>query len=110
MDFLFAAADMAAAANQFNTFTWIAIAAGFGLALAAFAGAYAQAKAVVAGLEGMARQPEAAGQIQTAMIIGLAFIESLVIYMLVFAIMLNGHLGGPFTDVVNKIFEIATEG
>ena len=104
MDILFAAAEAAgAASNQFSTFNAIAWAAGLGLAVAALGGAFAHAKAVVAGLEGMARQPEAAGQIQTAMIIGLAFIESLVIYMLVFAIMLNGHLGGAFTDLVSKI-------
>jgi F-type H+-transporting ATPase subunit c len=65
---------------------------GFALALAALAGAFGQAKAVAAALEGMARQPEAAGQIQTAMIIGLAFIESLVIYVLVIAFILNGKL------------------
>ena len=65
---------------------------GFALALAALAGAFGQAKAVSSALEGMARQPEAAGQIQTAMIIGLAFIESLVIYVLVIAFILNGKL------------------
>ena len=67
---------------------------GFALAIAALAGAFGQAKAVAAALEGMARQPEAAGQIQTAMIIGLAFIESLVIYVLVIAFILNGQLPG----------------
>jgi F-type H+-transporting ATPase subunit c len=36
----------------------------------------------------MARQPGAAARIQTAMIIGLALIESLAIYMLVIAIIL----------------------
>lgn len=65
---------------------------GFGLALAALAGAFSQSKAVAAALEGMARQPEAAGQLQTAMIIGLAFIESLVIYVLVIAFILIGSM------------------
>ena len=65
---------------------------GFSLAIAALAGAFSQAKAVAAGLEGIARQPEAAGQIQTAMIIGLAFIESLVIYVLVIAFILIGSI------------------
>ena len=65
---------------------------GFGLALAAFAGAFGQSRAVASALEGMARQPEAAGQIQTAMIIGLAFIESLVIYALVISLLLIGKV------------------
>lgn len=85
-----------------GTFTAIAITVGFALALAAFAGAFSQSKAIAAALEGMARQPEAAGQIQTAMIIGLAFIESLVIYVLVIAFILNGHMG-TFADVAAKM-------
>ena len=75
---------------------------GFALALAALAGAFSQAKAVTSALEGMARQPEAAGQIQTAMIIGLAFIESLVIYVLVIAFILNGKLPAA-SDILNKV-------
>ena len=74
---------------------------GFALALAALAGAFSQAKAVTSALEGMARQPEAAGQIQTAMIIGLAFIESLVIYVLVIAFILNGKLPSA-AEVLSK--------
>lgn len=77
-----------------SLFVALALAIGFGLAIAAFGGALGQGRAVNAALEGMARQPEAAGQIQTAMIIGLAFIESLVIYVLVIAFILNGKLPG----------------
>lgn len=40
-------------------------------------------RAVGAAMEAMGRQPEAAGKIQTAMIIGAAFIEALTIYALV---------------------------
>ena len=47
-----------------------------------------QARAIAAALEGMARQPGAAARIRTAMIIGLALIESLAIYMLVIAFIL----------------------
>jgi len=36
----------------------------------------------------MARQPGAAGRIQTAMIIGLALIESLALYVLVMGVLL----------------------
>jgi F-type H+-transporting ATPase subunit c len=40
-------------------------------------------KAVSGAMEAMGRQPEAIGRIQTAMIIGLAFIEALTIYVFV---------------------------
>jgi F-type H+-transporting ATPase subunit c len=64
------------------------IAAGIGMALAAGLCGLGQARAIAAALEGMARQPGAAARIQTAMIIGLALIESLAIYTLVIAIIL----------------------
>jgi F-type H+-transporting ATPase subunit c len=40
----------------------------------------------------MGRQPEAIGQIQTAMIIGCAFIEALTIYALIVSILLMGKI------------------
>ncbi len=70
----------------------LALAVGFGLPLAVLSAAYAQGRAASAALEGIARQPEAAGRIQTAMIIGLALIESLVIYSLLMFFMLMGKL------------------
>jgi F-type H+-transporting ATPase subunit c len=66
----------------------LAISIGFPLAIAAAAGALGQARAIAASVEGMARQPEAAGGIRTAMIIGLALIETLVIYVLLICFML----------------------
>ena len=48
----------------------------------------AQAKAIRAALEGIARQPDAAGKIQGPLLIGLGFIESLAIYVLVIALIL----------------------
>ena len=54
---------------------------GFGVA-AGLAG-LGQGKIGAAALEGTARNPSAAGKIQTMMILGLAFIESLVIFALV---------------------------
>ncbi len=64
---------------------WGAIAAAFVLGIAATAGAMGQSKAIVAACEGIARNPGAAGPIRLAMIIGLALIESLVIYALLIA-------------------------
>jgi F-type H+-transporting ATPase subunit c len=43
-------------------------------------------------MESIGRNPNAAGRIQTPMIIGLAFIESLVIYALVIAFTLSGKV------------------
>jgi len=50
-------------------------------------------KLAAAALEAIGRQPEAAGKIQTAMIIGCAFIEALTIYALLSVILLMGKLG-----------------
>ncbi len=83
-------------------FVAVVVTTGFALALAAFGGALGQGRAVNAALEGMARQPEAAGQIQTAMIIGLAFIESLVIYVLVIAFILNTKLPAA-SEILGKM-------
>ncbi|MDR3684639.1 MAG: ATP synthase F0 subunit C [Geothrix sp.] len=55
------------------------------LAIAAAGCGLAQGKAVAAAVEGVARNPQAAGNIRTTMIIGLALIEALVIYVLVAA-------------------------
>ncbi len=82
-------------------FIALVVTVGFALALAAFGGAFGQSRAVTSALEGMARQPEAAGQIQTAMIIGLAFIESLVIYVLVISLLLIG--GVPSFEQVQQL-------
>jgi F-type H+-transporting ATPase subunit c len=72
----------------------LVIAIGFGVPVAVLSGAIGQGKAASAALEGIARQPEAAGKIQTAMIIGLALIESLVIYALLISLILL-FLGVP---------------
>lgn len=54
-----------------------------GLGIAAFGSALGLGRAVGAAMEAMARQPEAAPRIQTAMIIGCALIEALTIYALI---------------------------
>jgi len=72
----------------------LALAVGFGLPVAVLSAAIAQGRAAAAALEGMARQPEAAGNIRTSMIIALAFIESLVIYALLMFFLLQGKLPG----------------
>lgn len=70
----------------------IALAAGLAIGLAALGGALGQGRAAQGALEGIARNPSASGKIFTPMIIGLALIESLVIYALVIAFMLQGKI------------------
>ena len=60
-----------------------AIAAGIGFAIAVFGGALGQSRIGAAACEGAARNPGAAPKIQTMMILGLALIESLVLFALV---------------------------
>jgi F-type H+-transporting ATPase subunit c len=60
-----------------------ALAAGIGFAIAVFGGAIGQSRIGAAACEGAARNPGAAGRIQTMMILGLALIESLVLFALV---------------------------
>ena len=65
-----------------------------GLAIAAFGGALGQGKAISTAVDAVARQPEAGGRIQTMMLIGVVFIETLVIYMLLICFMWGGRIGG----------------
>ena len=71
---------------------FLAIGSALAIAIAAFGGAIAQGKVAAAAMEGIARNPEASGKIFTPLIISLALIESLVIYALVIAFMLQGKL------------------
>ncbi len=56
------------------------VAKALSIGLAALGGALGQGKLVAAALEGIARNPGAAAQIQTPMILGIAFVESLAIF------------------------------
>ena len=68
---------------------WGALAAGLGLGLAALGGALGQGRAAAAALDGIARNPNASDKIFQPMIIGLALIESLVIYALIISYLLQ---------------------
>ena len=80
-------------ANTFERDKWIAIAAGLGISIAAFGGALGQGRTAAAALSGIARNPNAAAKLFTPMILGLALIESLVIYSLIISILLLGKIG-----------------
>ena len=69
---------------------WGAIGAAFLLGIAAAAGAIGQGRATSAAADGISRNPGAAGAIRTMTIIGLALIESLVLYALLIAFLIRG--------------------
>ena len=70
----------------------LAIGAGLGLGLAAFGGGLGQGRTAAAALEGIARNPGASDKMFVPMIIGLALIESLVLYMFIIAIFLQAKI------------------
>jgi F-type H+-transporting ATPase subunit c len=71
------------AAGEVSTTNWVVITSGFAMAIASAFCGLAQGKATASAVEGMARNPGAAKAIQTALILGLALIESLALYTLV---------------------------
>jgi len=85
---LAAEADPAVQAEGLRFFMYSAVAAGFGIAIAAFGTGLSQGMAVKSSVEGVARNPEASGKITVTMMIGLAMIESLCIYALVVALII----------------------
>jgi F-type H+-transporting ATPase subunit c len=72
----------------------VALAAGLAIGVAAFGGAIGQSRGLAAALEGIARNPAASGKLVTPMIIGLAMIESLVIYALVISLIIAAKVSG----------------
>jgi F-type H+-transporting ATPase subunit c len=80
----------------------LALAAGLSVAIAAFAGALGQGRAVAAAMDAAARQPEAGGRLFTFLILGLALIEALTIYALIVSLMLISRLPAV-SDVLDLI-------
>lgn len=83
-----------AAANEFDAQSMAALGAALAIGLAVLGGGMGQGRAAAAALEGISRNPGAAPRIQTPMIIGLALIESLVLFAFGIAILLYGKVGG----------------
>lgn len=72
---------------------YYAIAAALAIGLPAIGGTLAQGRAAAAALEGIARNPGASGKIFVPMILGMALIESLVLFGLIMAFILSGKIG-----------------
>jgi F-type H+-transporting ATPase subunit c len=92
------AAQQLAQPAYVNYFSVSIIVAGFALAVVAALCGIAQGKAVTSALDGIARQPEATPKIQMVLMIGLAFIESLVLYTLFIGIIIL--FVNPFTKLL----------
>ena len=58
------------------------------IAAGAVAGALAMGLSIFKSVDGIAKQPESAGKIQTVMMLGLVFIETAIIYALIVAILI----------------------
>ena len=83
-----AAAGDAAAAAAATTTGLKAIAAGIAIGLAACGGAIGMGLLGAKTSEGISRQPEADGKIRTSFMLGLVFIETVVIYALLTVILI----------------------
>jgi F-type H+-transporting ATPase subunit c len=69
-----------------------ALGAGIAVGLAVLGGGLGQGRTAAAALEGISRNPGAAPRIQTPMILGLALIESLVLFAVFIAYLLQGKV------------------
>ena len=74
-------------AVQDNTKSAKAYAAAIIIAAAASVGAVAMGIVIAKSVSGIARQPEAEGKIRSAMMLGLVFVETAIIYALIVAIL-----------------------
>lgn len=81
-------------------FMALAFAVGLGVPIAVLGAGLGQGRAAASALEAMARQPELINKLQTAMILSLVFIESLVILSLLVFLLLSGKM--PDTGEILK--------
>jgi F-type H+-transporting ATPase subunit c len=82
----FAAPAYAQTGGSLGAKTWVAIGAGFAMAIASAGCAIGQGKVAASAAEGIARNPSARTGINLALFLGLALIESLALYTLVIII------------------------
>jgi len=75
------------------------LAAGFGAGICMLGAALGIGRLSSAALEGTARQPEAAGNLRTSMIIPAALIEGLAFFALVICLLIALALNGTLTKV-----------
>ena len=71
---------------------WVGVGAGLAIGLSAMGAGIGQGRQGGSAMEGIARNPQAAGKIQTNMIIALAFTEALALYGFAVAFLLLSHI------------------
>jgi len=84
----------ASGSGIFSMWGWLGLAAGLGIGLAAFGGSIGQGRAVGSAMEGLARNPGAYDEVFTPFIIGIALVESLVIYALLISYLIWTKIPG----------------
>ncbi|NOZ78128.1 MAG: ATP synthase F0 subunit C [Acidobacteria bacterium] len=82
------AAEGGAAPAPHQKNMWQFVGAAFAIAIAAAGGAIGDGRGMAAACDAMGRNPGGAGPIRITLIIGMALIESLVIYALIIAFMI----------------------
>ncbi|MGA0162937.1 MAG: ATP synthase F0 subunit C [Bdellovibrionota bacterium] len=87
-----AAAGMSASGVEIAK--WLALSSPIALGIAALGCGLAQGKMVAGAMEGISRNPQAAKDMFVPMILGLAFIEALTIYALIFVFIFKAAI--PF--------------
>ena len=87
-----AAHAVAAGPGDTGSSRYLGMALAFALGGAAIGGALGQSNAIAKAVDAVARQPEAGARIQGMMIIGLALIETLVIYVLLICFVWGGRI------------------
>ena len=70
----------------------IALSAALSVAVSTIFPAWAQGMATSKAMEAISRQPEAAGDVRSSLIVALAFMEALTIYGLLIALLLLGKI------------------
>lgn len=88
-----AAPAMAQTAPTSSSFAGAGLGAGLGAALTIVGAGIGFGRIGAAALESMARQPEIAGRIQTAMIVIAALLEGATFFALLVCLQVGGHLG-----------------
>lgn len=89
----FAQDHVAAAASDSSWMGMVGLGAGLAMGLGVLGAGIGQGLLAGRALEGIARNPQAGSKIQTAMLLALAFPESLVLFAFVIAIMLATSVG-----------------
>ncbi|HLN31887.1 MAG TPA: ATP synthase F0 subunit C [Gemmataceae bacterium] len=94
--FLLCATPAMAQAPNTSVLSGASIGGGLGAALAIIGAGYGFGRIGSAALESMARQPEIAGRIQTAMIVIAALLEGATFFALIVCILIGGKVTSSF--------------